>query len=168
MQLQNKSRKLAARGMLIALAFVLAWIESQFVFVSIAPGMKLGLTNLVVLIALYKINEKEAVVINVLRILLVGMTFGNMFSFIYSLAGGLLSATVMIVMKKVNRFSKVTVSVAGGIMHNVGQIVVAMIVMKTTAVLYYVFVLWISGIVAGALVGMLSAGILKHLEKVEF
>ncbi len=167
MQLQNKSRKLAARGMLIALAFVLSWIESQFVFVSIAPGMKLGLTNLVVLIALYKINEKEAVVINVLRILLVGMTFGNMFSFIYSLAGGLLSAAVMILMKRGKRFSKVTVSVAGGIMHNVGQIIVAMIVMKTTAVLYYVFVLWISGIVAGALVGMLSAGILKHLEKVE-
>ena len=84
MQLQNKTYKISLRGLLIALAFVLAWIESQFVFVSIAPGMKLGLTNLVVLVALYKINAREAVFINVLRILLVGLTFGNMVSFAYS------------------------------------------------------------------------------------
>lgn len=167
MQLQNKTYKISLRGLLIALAFVLAWIESQFVFVSIAPGMKLGLTNLVVLVALYKINAREAVFINVLRILLVGLTFGNMVSFAYSIAGGLLSAAVMIAMKKADKFNVVTVSVAGGIMHNIGQIIVAMIVMSTTSVIYYVFILWISGIVAGAFVGLLSAQVIKHLKKVE-
>ena len=102
-----------------------------------------------------------------MRILLVGLTFGNMFSLAYSMAGGILSGAVMIAMKKMTRASMVTVSLLGGIFHNVGQIIVAMIVLQTHSVLYYLLVLWITGIVSGIVVGLLSAQIVKRLPDIE-
>jgi heptaprenyl diphosphate synthase len=160
---KSKSEKIAQRGMLIAVAFVLSWLESQLpVFVAV-PGVKIGLTNLVVLVALYHLGTRDAVVLNVLRILLVGLTFGNLFSLLYSLAGGILSAAAMIFLKKTGKFSMTGVSVAGGIAHNVGQILVAMVVLESSGVLYYLGVLWISGMVAGIIVGILGSMVTKRL-----
>ncbi|MCR5737168.1 MAG: Gx transporter family protein [Eubacterium sp.] len=159
------TNKIAVRALLIALAMVLSYIESQIQFVSLVPGIKLGLTNLVVMVALYRISDKEAIMINVVRIILVGVTFGNLFSMAYSMAGGLLSGVVMLVMKRRTKMSMTTVSVLGGISHNVGQILVAMIVLQTHAVLYYLLVLWITGIVAGVVIGLVSAQIVERLPK---
>lgn len=158
----SRTKKIAIYGMLVALAMVLSWVESCFAFAMIMPGMKLGLTNLVVMIALYKLGNKDALIINVVRIFLVSMTFGNMFSLIYSLAGGVLSFIVMIIAKKM-KFEMTLVSVLGGIFHNVGQIIVAMIVMNTFHLIYYLLALWISGIVAGVVIGIVSAQIIKRI-----
>lgn len=160
------TKKIAIRALLIAMAMVLSYIEAQFQLSGIVPGMKLGLTNMVVMVALYKISEKEAIIINIIRIVLVGFTFGNTFSLIYSLAGGLLSGLVMILLKHFSKASIVTVSVVGGICHNIGQIIVAMIVLETTSIVYYLLVLWITGIVAGVIVGLVSGIVVKRLPDI--
>lgn len=160
----NKTPRLALLGMLVALAMVLSWLEAQIpVFVAV-PGMKLGLTNLVVLTALYGMGAKEAVFLNFVRILLVGLTFGNMVSFLYSLAGGILSGIIMIGLKRTGRFSIVTVSVAGGVFHNVGQILIAMAILETASLVYYLPFLWLGGMVSGLLVGILGAQLVKRLQ----
>lgn len=163
----KKTEKVALRGMLVAAAMVLSWLEAQIPAFFAVPGMKLGLTNLVVLIALYKLGEKDALFINFLRILLVGLTFGNLFSLVYSLAGGMLSGIGMILLKKTGKFGVAGVSLAGGVLHNVGQILVAMIVLETSAVIYYLPVLWISGIAAGLVIGLISAQVIKRLPERE-
>lgn len=105
--------------------------------------------------------------INGIRILLVAFTFGNMFSLLYSFAGGMLSTIVMLLLKRSGRFRLPVVSVAGGIVHNIGQILVAMVVLESTGVAYYLGVLWFSGMIAGAVVGMIGAGVVKRLPEEE-
>ncbi len=160
---RKNTQKIALRGLLVAVAMVLSWVETQIPAFFAVPGIKLGLTNLVVLAALYCLSERDAVLINLLRILLVGITFGNMFSLLYSIAGGLLSGLTMILMKRFGKFDITAVSVAGGIMHNVGQILVATVVLETKSLLYYLPVLWISGIVAGLVIGLLSKEVVRRL-----
>ena len=156
-------KKIAFYGLLIALAFVLSYIESLIpVFIAI-PGAKLGLTNLVVLIALERFGKKDAFIINMIRILLVGFTFGNTFSLLYSFAGGILSFLIMILLKKTKGFSLVGISVGGGVGHNIGQIIVAAFVLETGALVYYLPFLLAIGTLAGAVIGILSAEILKRL-----
>ena len=165
MQSANKDlkKKIAFYGLLIALAFVLSYIESLIpVFVAI-PGAKLGLTNLVVLVALERFGKRDAFIINMIRILLVGFTFGNTFSLLYSFAGGILSFLIMILLKKTKRFSLVGISVSGGVGHNMGQIIVAAFVLETGALIYYLPFLLAIGTVAGVIIGILSAEILKRL-----
>lgn len=156
-------KKIAFYGLLIALAFVLSYIESLIpVFIAI-PGAKLGLTNLVVLIALERFGKKDAFIINMIRILLVGFTFGNTFSLLYSFAGGILSFLIMILLKKTKKFSLVGISVGGGVGHNIGQIIVAAFVLETGALVYYLPFLLAIGTLAGAVIGILSAEIIKRL-----
>ena len=158
-----KSKKIAYYGLCIALAFVLSYVESLFPTFIAVPGVKLGLTNLVVLIALVKIGKKDAFFINMIRILLVGLTFGTAFSLLYSFAGGILSFLVMMLFYGKNRFSVIGVSVAGGVAHNVGQILVAMVVLESNALLYYLPVLILSGTLAGVVVGILCGEVVKRL-----
>ncbi len=157
----------AMRGMMIALAMIFSYIES-FVPVPV-PGIKIGLTNVVVLFALFRFGEKEAGAINIVRIVLVGFTFGNMFSIVYSLSGGMLSLIVMIFMKKSLKLDITAVSVAGGVSHNIGQIIVAMVVLNTSAISLYLPILWISGIVAGVIIGILGKEIINRIpEKITY
>ena len=158
-----KSKKIAYYGLCIALAFVLSYVESLFPTFIAVPGVKLGLTNLVVLIALVKIGKKDAFFINMIRILLVGLTFGTAFSLLYSFAGGILSFLVMMLFYGKNRFSVIGVSVAGGVAHNVGQILVAMMVLESKALVYYLPVLILSGTLAGVVVGILCGEVVKRL-----
>ena len=160
-----KSKKIAYYGLCIALAFVLSYVESLFPTFIAVPGVKLGLTNLVVLIALVKIGKKDAFFINMIRILLVGLTFGTAFSLLYSFAGGILSFLVMMLFYGKNRFSVIGVSVAGGVAHNVGQILVAMMVLESKALVYYLPVLILSGTLAGVVVGILCGEVVKRLPK---
>lgn len=163
MQSQNNSYKIALRGILIATSMVLSWLESLIPAFIALPGIKIGLTNIVVLIALYKLSCKDALIINIIRIILVGITFGNTFSLLYSLAGGFLSGSVMIFLKKSRRFGITNISMAGGLCHNIGQILMAMLILESSAILYYLPVLWFSGIIAGIFVGLLSSLILTRL-----
>ncbi len=160
MSLQSKT---ALRGLLIALAMVFSWIEMQIPYP--IPGAKLGLTNVVVLVALYRFGIKDAIAVNLIRIVLVGLTFGSMFSMLYSLAGGILSGGVMILMKELKVFRVVTVSLVGGILHNIGQILVAMAALETSAIASYLPVLWVSGMISGIVVGILGAVLIRRLPK---
>lgn len=152
----SKARRVALYGMLTALAFILSYVESLVPVTVGIPGVKLGLANLVVVIALYTLDLKGAFVISAVRIVLSGLTFGGLFSMLYSLAGGLLSFAVMAVLSRKKLFGTVGVSVCGGVAHNIGQLLVAMAVLETESVWYYFPVLLISGSVAGVLIGLLG------------
>lgn len=162
--MNGKAYRVALYGLCIALAFILSYLES-LIPIQMMPGMKVGLTNLVVLIALYYLNAKAAFVINLVRILLVAFTFGNLQSLCYSAAGGILAYLVMVGLKSTKRFAIVTVSVAGSIFHNVGQILVAMVMVETKSITWYLAVLTISGIVAGIVVGTLGGIVLTKLPQ---
>ena len=164
--MRSTTAKTALRAMLIAVAFVLAWLETQIPTMIAVPGVKLGLTNLVVLIALYKLSWKDALIINLIRIVLVGFTFGNMFSMLYSLAGGLLSGIGMIILKEVIHARLITVSVVGGLLHNLGQLIVATIILDTASLFYYLVVLWIAGAVAGTFLGLICVPVVKSIKKI--
>lgn len=147
------SKRVARYALLIALAMALSWLESLVPLSMAAPGMKLGLTNIVVVFALYRMSLRDAAALSLVRVLLVSMTFGNAYSFAYSLAGAVLSLTVMAVLKRTGKFSILGVSIAGGVGHNLGQIAVAMAVLGTARLAWYLPALLVSGTLAGAAVG---------------
>lgn len=161
-----KAKKVATYGLLIALAFILSYIESLFPIPLPIPGLKLGLANLVVITALYTMGAREAFVLSLVRIVLVGFTFGNPSTMLFGLAGGLLSWVMMVVFKKTKLFSLVGVSVIGGISHNIGQIIIAIFVVENVDLIYYLPYLLIFGIVTGAVIGILGAVLVKRLRKV--
>jgi len=158
-----KSKKTALYGLLVALAFILSYIETLIPF-PVMPGIKIGLANLVVITALYGMGSKEAFVLSLIRIILVGFTFGNLSTMLYSLAGGLLSWLVMVLSKKRKWFSMVGVSVLGGVSHNIGQIIVAILTVNNVYIITYLPILLITGVVTGAFIGLLAALILKRIK----
>lgn len=160
--------KVAYFGVFVALALIFSYLESLIPFHIGIPGVKLGLANLIIVIVLYKMDIKAAYLLSVARIVLAGFLFGNLFSILYSLAGGLLSLTVMVLLKKKGGFSIMGVSIAGGVAHNIGQMIVAMIVVETYSVIYYIPVLLIAGLVTGLIIGIASAEMLKRLTKLQF
>ena len=149
-------RKTAYMGLLLSFALILSYVESLIPLSFGVPGMKLGLANLVVMLTLYLFGGREAFLLNVLRILLSSVLFGNMSMFFYSVAGGLFSFIVMFLMKKVKRFSMTGVSMGGGVFHNVGQILVAFYVVRTEGIFYYVPALLVMGVVTGGLNGIIA------------
>lgn len=159
------TKKIAFTGMFTALAFVFSYIESLLPINLGIPGVKLGLANLVVIVALYLIGVKSACILSMVRIVLMGFTFGNPASMIYSLVGGVLSLFVMILAKKIKFFSVTGVSVLGGVFHNIGQILIAIVVVETASLLYYLPILILSGTLAGVVIGMLAAVLIRHLQK---
>ena len=160
----DKTKKIATYGVMAALAMILSYVEMQLpAFVAI-PGVKMGLTNIVVIVALYKMGNKSAIFINIVRIIAVSLLFGTLMSFAFSFAGGMLSTLVMILLKKTDKFSTVGVSVAGGITHNIGQIRAAMLLLNTKAIIWYLPVLWLSGILSGLLIGLIGAIIVKRIK----
>ncbi|MDE6471302.1 MAG: Gx transporter family protein [Eubacterium sp.] len=162
----NKAKKIALFGMMVALAFTFSYLESLIPFDFAIPGVKLGLANLVVVVALYIMNPGEAFAIAVIRIFLAGLTFGNMYSLAYSLCGGILSFVVMWLTKK-TKLSVIGVSMLGGICHNIGQIAVAAVIMETVRIAYYLPVLLVAGLVTGLLLGVVSKLIIDRFEKIK-
>ena len=163
-----KARKVAVLGLSIALAMILSFVESQIPVFTMIPGMKVGLPNLVIVFLLYRAGWKETVVVSLIRVGLVALLFGNLQSLIFSVSGAALSLIGMILLKKIGKFSPVAVSVSGGVLHNVGQIIAACLWTQVAQVAYYLPVLLISGICAGVVIGLLAAFLLKRLENVRF
>lgn len=164
--MNSKAWKTALFGLMTALAFVFSYLESLVPLNIGIPGIKLGLANLVVITALYIFPKQYAFVIALIRIILSGLTFGGLSAMVFSLAGGVLSFAVMVLLKKVNKFSVIGVSAAGGIFHNIGQIAAAAFVMKTAQIIYYLPVLVISGLITGILIGIIADILIKRLGKV--
>lgn len=150
--------------MLTALALIFSYIEFLIPISIGLPGIKLGIANVVIVVAIYKLGASYGLVINIARILLAALLFGNMFSAIYALCGGLLSLIVMVLLKKTNLFSIVGVSMAGGVFHNVGQILIATVLVSSVKALYYFPVLLFAGLVTGIINGVISTLILRALK----
>lgn len=160
------TKGIARMGMLVAVAFVLGYIESIIPISFGIPGVKLGLANIVVVLCLYQCSVRQTVGIAFVRIVLSGLTFGSFSTMLYSLAGGLLSLVLMLVLKKTGKFSVYGVSIAGGVGHNVGQILVAICVLQTGLLVYYLPFLLLSGCIAGACIGFVGGLLVKRLQHI--
>lgn len=159
-----ENKKTAYLGLFAAVAIIFGYVESLIPFFAGIPGIKLGLANLAVLFILEKYTWREAAFVSAIRIIVIGFLFGNMFTIIYSLAGAALSLTVMTLMKKISGFGILGISVAGGVSHNIGQLIVAALIVENTSLLYYAPLLLISGVVTGLLIGILTREVLKRLR----
>ncbi len=162
-----KPKKIAFIGLTLALAMILSFVESRIPPLVAIPGIKIGLPNLVIVFLLYRVGWKEAALVNVLRVVLVSVLFGNAQTFVFGIVGASVSLVGMILLKKTDWFSCVAVSIAGGILHNVGQIVTACFWTETAQIAFYLPVLLASGTVAGAVIGLVSGLLVKRLEKLK-
>ena len=160
--------RVAYFGVFTALALIFSYIETLIPISFGIPGVKLGLANLIIVIGLYKMPLKEVYLLSVVRVLLSGILFGNYFSIIYSLAGGMLSLTVMALLKKSGDFSVMGISIAGGVCHNIGQLIIAMLVVATFSLSYYMPVLLVAGLITGFLSGVISEQILRRITGITF
>lgn len=156
--------KISKMGILVSLAMIFTYIEVLFPISIGIPGIKLGLANLVVVTGLYILGPIDVLLISVVRIILMGILFGNGASVMYSLAGGLLSFIIMLIFKKVGRFSVISVSICGGVFHNVGQIAVAGFMLQNSAIITYLPVLIVAGLITGCAIGIVSDRIIRIIK----
>lgn len=159
-----RTKDLTTYALLTALALVLSYLESLLPLSFAVPGVKMGLPNIAVLFALYRLGGRGACAVSLTRVALVSILFGNLFSLAYSAAGAALSLLVMLPLKKSGKFGVPAVSVSGGVAHNVGQVSVAIVVLETRGLIWYLPPLCVSGIAAGLLVGLASALLIKRAD----
>lgn len=155
--------KVAYFGVLVALSLILSYVETLLPVNFGIPGVKLGLTNLVIVTALYSLSFKETLLLTVVRVLLVGFLFGSLAGILYSLGGAVLSLVTMYLLKRFAGNSLVVVSVAGGVMHNIGQLLVAMVMVSTLHIAYYVPVLIVAGALTGLAIGLAARELVRRL-----
>lgn len=164
--MSNKTKTVAFVGACTALAMILAYVEVLLPpLVAAVPGIKMGLPNIIIVFLLYRKGPAVAAIVSLLRIFLVSLLFSNVMALVYSLAGGVLSLLVMILLRRFNILSTVGVSVAGGVAHNIGQILVAMFLLDTTEIGYYLVVLAVTGTVAGVLIGLCGSLLIKRIPQ---
>ena len=159
-----KTQKLTVMALTTAIALVLSFIESQIPAFVAVPGVKMGLPNIAIVYALYRLGWKEAAMISLIRVVLVSLLFGSAASFLYSFAGAVLSLLGMTLLKKTGKFTEIVVSVAGGVLHNIGQIAMASIILETDALRYYLPFLLVSGILAGVVIGLISGILIRSIH----
>lgn len=150
----------------MSLALIMSYVEALIPFSFGIPGIKLGLTNIVIVFLLYTANIKDTITVAVARIVLAGFLFGNLFSILYSLAGGLFSLFIMALFQRSGRFHTLSVSVAGGISHNFAQLLVAALVIENLNVFYYFPVLLLAGALTGLLIGILADIIIRRISHI--
>lgn len=162
--MKHKTRKLAFLGLCTAIAMVFAYLESLLPpLVAAVPGIKLGLPNIAIIFVLYRYGWREAAAVSFVRIVAVSLLFGNPMTFAYSVSGGLLSLLVMTLLRKSDLLSTIGVSVAGGVFHNVGQILTAMLLLGTAELGYYLIVLAVTGTISGIFVGLCGSFAIKRI-----
>jgi len=159
------TKKLVTLSALIAVAMILSYIESLIPAFVAVPGVKMGLSNIATVFTLYALGWPYAIIVSIIRVFLSALLFGNVTSLIYSLAGATLALASMILLKKLDKFSSVGVSVVGGLFHNVGQITAACLVMETTAISLYLIPLTISGTIAGVVIGLVAGNLVNRIKK---
>ena len=164
MSSQDRNKRIAMAALLAALALIFSYVEAMIPSPVAIPGVKLGVANLVILIALYQLDFKYAIAINLVRIVVSGLLFSGVFGILYSLAGGMLSLIVMWLLKKTGLFSIAGVSMAGGVTHNIGQILVASAIVADLKMFAYLPVLMFSGIISGILIGFLCHYVMLALK----
>ena len=160
----KKTKRLVLLAMLTAVAMILSYVESLLPSVGI-PGVKMGLANIAVIFALFRFGWKEAAALSLVRVVLVSLLFGSVGAMLYSHAGAVLSLAVMALLRRIDRFSTVGISVAGGVAHNAGQILMAMLILQTKQLLGYLPVLAVSGIAGGVLTGLAAALLIRRIPE---
>ena len=161
---RTKTKKITFLGLSAALALLLSYVEFLLppLFAAV-PGIKLGLPNIVIIFVLYRFGLGSAATVSFVRLVISSILFGNVMTFAYSLAGAVLSLTIMALLKKLDLFSTVGVSITGGVAHNLGQILVALLLLDTPQIAYYMIVLTVTGIISGAFIGLCGAFMIKRI-----
>jgi len=162
---RKQAQRIATCGMLLALMLVLGFVESQLPVAAGIPGIKLGLSNGVLIFAVYMLGVPTSFLLMGLKVLLSGFLFGSPSAMMYAFAGGVLSLTVMCLLSRMKGLSPVVVSMVGGLSHNVGQVALAMIILNTPKLLYYMAILMIVGLVTGMATGLAANGIIRRFQK---
>lgn len=157
------ARRVALCGLLTAVMLALGWVE-QWIPLNVAiPGIKLGLSNGVLIFAVYLLNVPTAFMLLALKLVLSAALFAGFGALPYAAAGGVLSMVVMALLRRVKGLTPVTVSMAGGAAHNIGQVAMAMLVTRTPGLVGYMGLLMLAGMVCGALTGICAQGVMRHL-----
>jgi heptaprenyl diphosphate synthase len=164
--MKKSTKRLTILSLFTAVAILFSYVELVLPpILPSVPGIKMGLPNIIIIFLLYKFSLKEAAAVSFIRVFLICIIFGNFLTLAYSLAGAILSLLVMVILKRVKKFSPIGVSVAGGVCHNLGQVLVAMAIMQTREIGYYMFVLSFSGVISGTLVGIAAVYLMKFFDK---
>ena len=161
----KQAQRVALCGMLLALMLVLGFVESQIPVAVGVPGIKLGLSNGVLIFAVYLLGVPTSFLLMGLKVLLSGMLFGSPSAMMYAFAGGVLSLTVMCLLSRMKGLSPIVVSMMGGLSHNVGQVALAMVVLGTPKLMYYMAILMVVGLVTGCATGVAANGIIGRFRK---
>ena len=156
--------KVAHFGVLVALALILSYVETWIPINFGIPGIKLGLSNLVIIISIYKYGLKKSFFLGITKVLLSNILFGNLSSMIFGWIGMICSVFLMCILKKTRKFSVIGISMAGGIAHNLGQIFVAMFIIQSFAIIFYLPFLLLSGMITGILIGIVANEIIKRIR----
>lgn len=161
---RSNAQAVAHIALMASLALIFSYVEAIIPYNPGIPGIKLGIANIVTLIALYKFGWKDAAAVSAIRIVVAGLLFNGVFGMLYALAGAFVSMIGMIILKKTKLFSIVGVSMAGGVLHNVGQLLVAALIIEDSRIFFYFPVLMFSGIVAGIAIGIAATLILRSIK----
>lgn len=161
-----KVKNVATLGLCVALAMIMSYIESLFPLNFAVPGIKMGLANIVIIFLLYRMGFGAACVVSLIRVFLVSLLFGNVMMMAYSIAGAVLSLGLMFLLKKSGKFSVIGVSIAGGVAHNAGQIIMAIILLGAKQIAYYLPVLAVTGTVTGVLIGIAASIVIKRIKRI--
>ncbi len=164
-QTRQKTQRIAVMGLLLCLTLILGFVESRLPVPGL-PGVKLGLSNGVLLFALYMLDIPSAILLIVMKILLSGFLFGNPSSMMYAAAGGVLSLLGMVLLSRSPQLNPVSVSMAGGLLHNMGQVGLAMIILQTPGLLMYMAILMIIGMLSGLATGLAAKAVITHFPKI--
>lgn len=163
--MKTKTKRIALLGLMIALAMIMSYIEVLFPLSFAVPGIKMGLANIVIVFVLFRLGMRDAILVSLIRVVLVSLLFGNFMSLAYSVAGAALSLLGMGLLKRTDRFSPIGVSVVGGILHNAGQILMAVILLGTEQIAFYFPVLAVTGTVTGVVIGLVAGLVLRRFTK---
>ena len=165
MSKRMSTKRVALCGLLLAMMLVLGWVEHLIPLNASIPGIKLGLSNGVLIFAVYMLDAPTSFVLMALKVVLSCAFLGNPASMmIYGFAGGILSLTAMVLLSRVKGLHPVTVSMVGGAMHNVGQVAAAMVMLNTANLMYYMAVLMLVGLACGLLTGVCADRVMKHMR----
>lgn len=166
--MKSKTKKIAILGVLTSVALVLSYLEAIIPPIySAVPGIKVGLPNIVIILILYRFGFKQAISVSLMRVFIVALLFGNAMTLAYSLSGAILSLLAMVLVRRIDKFSQVGVSIIGGVMHNLGQVLVAIVLLHSTLIGYYMLILTFTGTLAGVVVGIAGSLLIRRLEKVK-
>ena len=163
--MNNKTKRLTTLSVLVAVAMILSYVESLLPPLVAVPGVKVGFSNIATVVTLYILGAPSAVAVSIVRVLLSALLFGNAASLIYSLSGAVLALAFMLLLRRIQIFSELGVSIAGGVAHNAGQIIAACLVMENAAISLYLVPLIISGTISGVVIGIISGMLVERLKK---